>query len=316
MASTNDVILPESMADILANPVDICFSSMSVTSTTPTACLVIEGNAVTVDQQIGADLLTETHPPSPSDLIAGIDRVEGMLSDTIKVCERVKRPHMTSPPSSMPLGLRNAAHVASRYMKRKIQIEFGPKTQERGSRRNHLDEPCPIHEKSKHTTHQCRVLKKLRRPLTTAHHRQLDRETSPDRLAFQIARTTISPNYPGEEIETLDCEILVISADVPPQDGETDEQRQERENTNTARADRRQQELAAPVSGAGQQPVQQPVNTDKPTTPSVNKYLRHQLLLSRDAMTIHLAPTDCVQGTSLGTLNATASKSTTPHKPT
>jgi hypothetical protein len=160
---------------MLANPVCICFGSMLATSTTPTACLVIEGNAVTANQQIGADLLTETHPPTPSDLIAGIDCVEGMLSDTIKVCERVKCPRMTSSPFSMPLGLRNAAHVASRYMKRKIQIESGHKIQNRGS---------PIHEKSKHTARQCRVLKKLHRPLTTAHCRQLDRETSPDHLAF------------------------------------------------------------------------------------------------------------------------------------
>jgi hypothetical protein len=53
---------------------------------------------------------------------------------------------------------------------------------------------------------------------------------------FQVARTTISPNYPGEELETLDRQIFVISEDVPPQDGETDEQRQERENANAARA--------------------------------------------------------------------------------
>jgi hypothetical protein len=120
MASTNGIIFPESMADILANPVDICFCSMPVTCTTPAACLVIEGSAVTTDQHIGIDLLMETHPPTPSDLITRIDRVEGMLSDTIEICERVKRPRMTSSPSSMPLGLRNAAHVATRYMKRKI----------------------------------------------------------------------------------------------------------------------------------------------------------------------------------------------------
>jgi hypothetical protein len=41
MASTNDVIFPESMADILANPVDICFGSMPAASTTPDAWLVI-----------------------------------------------------------------------------------------------------------------------------------------------------------------------------------------------------------------------------------------------------------------------------------
>jgi hypothetical protein len=76
-----------------------------------------------------------------------------------------------------------------------------------------------------------------------AHRRQLNRELSPDRLAFQIARTTISSNYPGEELETLDREILVVSPDVPPQDGETDEQHQEGENANAARAVRQQQEL-------------------------------------------------------------------------
>jgi hypothetical protein len=32
--------------------------------------------------------LTETHPPTPSDLITGIDRVEGMLSDTISLRTR------------------------------------------------------------------------------------------------------------------------------------------------------------------------------------------------------------------------------------
>jgi hypothetical protein len=123
------------MTDILANPVDIFFGSMPPKSTTLATCLIIEGNAVTADQQIGIDLLTETHPPTPSKLIAGIDRVEGMLSDTIKFCERVKHPRRTSSSSSMPLGLRNAAHVASHYMKCKIEIESGPKTPDRGSRK-------------------------------------------------------------------------------------------------------------------------------------------------------------------------------------
>jgi hypothetical protein len=85
MAPTNGVIFPKSMTDILANPVDIFFGSMLAKSTAPVACLVIEGNAVTSNQQIGTDLLTETHPPTPSDLIAGLDRVEGVLSNTIKV---------------------------------------------------------------------------------------------------------------------------------------------------------------------------------------------------------------------------------------
>jgi hypothetical protein len=204
MASTNSVIFPESMVDILANPVDICFGSMPATSTALAACLVIEGNAVTTNQRVETDLSSETHPPTPSDLITRINCVEGMLSDTIKVYEHVKRPRTTSSPSSMPLGLHNVARVASIFLKRKIQIESGPKTQDHGSCRNHLDEPCPIHEKSKHTARQCRVLMKLCRPLTTAHHRWMNQESSPDCLAFQVAHTTISTNYPGEEFETLD----------------------------------------------------------------------------------------------------------------
>jgi hypothetical protein len=178
---------------------------MPATSTAPASCLVIEGNAVTTNQQIETDLSKKTHPPTPSDLIAGIDRVEGMLSDIMKVCEHVKRPRTTASTSSMPLVLRDTTHVTSRYMKRKIQIESGFNLQDRGSRRNHLDEPFPVHEKSKHTARQCRVLKKFRRPLTVAHRRRLNQESSPDRLAFQVAHTTISPNYPGEEFETPDC---------------------------------------------------------------------------------------------------------------
>jgi hypothetical protein len=63
MASTNGVIFPESMADILADPVNISFGLMPATSTTPVACLAIEGNAATTDQQIETDLSSETHHP-------------------------------------------------------------------------------------------------------------------------------------------------------------------------------------------------------------------------------------------------------------
>jgi hypothetical protein len=51
---------------------------------------------------------------------------------------------------------------------------------------------------------------------------------------------------------------------------------------------------------------------DKPKTTLVNKYLRHQLLLSSDTTMINLAPIEYVQETCSGTLNATTSKSTTP----
>jgi hypothetical protein len=97
---------------------------------------------VTSNQQVKTDLLTEADPPTPRDLIAGLDRVEDMLSDMIKVCKRAKRPRRTSAPSPlMSLSLWNAAHVASRYMKNRIQIESGPKIPHRGNCKGHLDDP-------------------------------------------------------------------------------------------------------------------------------------------------------------------------------
>jgi hypothetical protein len=44
---TNGVIFLESTADILANPVDVCFGSMPAESIAPAACLINESNAVT-----------------------------------------------------------------------------------------------------------------------------------------------------------------------------------------------------------------------------------------------------------------------------
>jgi hypothetical protein len=76
MASSNDVIFSESMADILANPIDICFGyagGIHRSSRLPR-------HRVTSNQQVETDLLAETHPPTPRDLIAGLDRVEDMIS--------------------------------------------------------------------------------------------------------------------------------------------------------------------------------------------------------------------------------------------
>jgi hypothetical protein len=68
MASTNGVIFRESMKDILANPVDICFGSMPATSTASVACLIIEGNTVTTNQQIETDRnrSVDKNPPTHS----------------------------------------------------------------------------------------------------------------------------------------------------------------------------------------------------------------------------------------------------------
>jgi hypothetical protein len=134
LASPSSVIFLERTADFLTNPIDICFGSMPAEPTILATYIVIEGNAVTFNQQVESDLLAETHPPTPRGLIAGLDRVKDMPSDTIKVCERVKCPRRTSTPSPrMPLGLQNVAHATSRYMKNKIQIKSRPKIPHRGN---------------------------------------------------------------------------------------------------------------------------------------------------------------------------------------
>jgi hypothetical protein len=139
------------MADILTNPVDICFCFMPAESTALAACLVIESTAITSNQQVKSDLLAETHSPTRRDLIPGLDHVKDMLSDMVKVYERVKRPRRTTPPSPpMPLDLWNTAHAVYRHMKKKILIESGSNSPSHGNRRGHLDDTCPVHKNSKH----------------------------------------------------------------------------------------------------------------------------------------------------------------------
>jgi hypothetical protein len=56
VASSSDVIFPKSMADFLANPVDICFGSMPAESIAPTVCLVIEGvDTIFLTKQVKRD---------------------------------------------------------------------------------------------------------------------------------------------------------------------------------------------------------------------------------------------------------------------
>jgi hypothetical protein len=129
MASPSDAIFDANMADFLTNPVDIYFGSILAESTTRAACLVIENTATTSFQHAESDMLRETNPHTPRDLIARLDRVESMLSKTIKVFEGVKHSRRTtSPPRCMPLGLQNAAHAASDHMRKKIQIQSGSTT--------------------------------------------------------------------------------------------------------------------------------------------------------------------------------------------
>jgi hypothetical protein len=137
------------MADFLTNPIDICFGSMPTKSIAPAAYLVIESIAATSCQQVKPDMLTETYPPTHSDLIAGFNRVESMLSDTIKICDNIKRSSRpTASSAHMPYGLRKSTRVASDHEKKKILIQYGSiitssQAMACGSRRGPLDDSCP-----------------------------------------------------------------------------------------------------------------------------------------------------------------------------
>jgi predicted cobalt transporter CbtA len=72
MAARSGVVFLASMAGILANPVEICFGSFTVTPTTlaavtsPTASM--EAPA-TLDAAPSSGKKSKTHPPKPYDLV-------------------------------------------------------------------------------------------------------------------------------------------------------------------------------------------------------------------------------------------------------
>jgi hypothetical protein len=83
----------------------------------------------------------------------------------------------------------------------------------------------------------------------------------------------------GEELKTLDREVLVFSTDVPPQDGETDEQHVEHENAHADRAAHRQQELIAAAPAVGQHAgnsgqCSNNIGVQAPTTPANHRQHR------------------------------------------
>ena len=69
------------MADFLANPVDIRFSSMPFDLAAPAANPAdIDNTAAVLVQQSDSDLLAETHPPTPRELRGELDHVTSMMT--------------------------------------------------------------------------------------------------------------------------------------------------------------------------------------------------------------------------------------------
>jgi hypothetical protein len=90
MAARSGIIFPASVADILTDPMEICFGSFTTTSTalvaatSPTAFVkgpAMSGIAPSSGQK------SKTHLPKPYDLVQGMECVIDMMDETLQICE-------------------------------------------------------------------------------------------------------------------------------------------------------------------------------------------------------------------------------------
>jgi hypothetical protein len=81
------------MVDILANPMEICFSSFVAASTalavatSPTASVKIPA---TSDVAPSSGKKSKTHLPKPYDIVQGMEHVIDMMEETLQICERAQ----------------------------------------------------------------------------------------------------------------------------------------------------------------------------------------------------------------------------------
>jgi hypothetical protein len=110
MVAQSGVVFPASMADILANPVEICFGSFMVTMTTlaaATSSAIVVKIPATLIVVSASYLKLKNHPPKPYDIIQGMERVIDMMEETLQICERAQ--HSTQDASRHKTFLRSAA---------------------------------------------------------------------------------------------------------------------------------------------------------------------------------------------------------------
>jgi hypothetical protein len=202
MAARSGAIFPASMADILANPVEICFGSFTATSntlaaaTSPTASVKA---STTLDATPSSGKKSKTHPPQPYDVVQGLERVIDMMEETLQICERAQRSTQgASHRKAFPFGLWPFSDVCARQVAKSIQIQSGRQESsgdlkvEPRAHRDPLDVPCIYHKGAWHTLRGCRLRKKIDQERDVARITQAP--TSPDGGEFQKARIRISPN--------------------------------------------------------------------------------------------------------------------------
>jgi hypothetical protein len=81
------------MADILANPVEICFGSFTATSTA-LAAATSPATAVKIPTTLVAipvsELESKTYSPKPYVIVQGMERVIDTMEDTLQIYERTQ----------------------------------------------------------------------------------------------------------------------------------------------------------------------------------------------------------------------------------
>jgi hypothetical protein len=81
-----------SKADILTNPLEICFSSFTATSTALAAATSSTASVeapVTLDAIPSSGKKSKAHPPKPYDIVQEMEHVIDMMEDTLQICKRV-----------------------------------------------------------------------------------------------------------------------------------------------------------------------------------------------------------------------------------
>jgi hypothetical protein len=178
MVAQSGVVFLVSMADILANPVEIFFGSFTATSTVPA---VVTFPAITMDITTAlvaipvSDLASETHPPKPYDNVQGMERVISMMEDTLQIYERDQRStQVASRRGTFPFGLRPPSDVYARQATKTSQIQSGSRLSSRDLNTrtrapcDPLDVPCTYHKGAQHTLHGYRLRKKIDRERESA----------------------------------------------------------------------------------------------------------------------------------------------------
>jgi hypothetical protein len=226
MVARSGVVFAASMADILANPMEICFGSFTTTTTTlvaatsPTASVKVPATPVTAPS---SNLMSKTHPPKPYDIIQGMEQVIDMMEETLQICERAQRSMQdASHGKTFPFGLRPSSNTHARQAAKSIRIQsgwwesFGDLKIEPRTRRDPLDVPCIYHKGARHTLRGCRLWKKVDQERSDP--RSTRTPMSLDIGEFQKIQVRVSPN----EQSSIQWHILVVSANEPPQVGATD----------------------------------------------------------------------------------------------